>query len=67
VVAVFEERDPDRYALTAKIPNVPGSATSYFVAGAQSLVCSGPAVWRPASSGAGVRSATLSGASACEA
>ena len=30
VVAVFEQRDPDHYALTAKIPSVPGSATSYF-------------------------------------
>lgn len=30
VVAVFEQRDADHYALTAKIPSVPGSATSYF-------------------------------------
>lgn len=30
VVAVFEQRDPDHYVLTAKIPSVPGSATSFF-------------------------------------
>jgi hypothetical protein len=30
VVGVFEQRDADHYALVAKVPSVPGSATSYF-------------------------------------
>jgi hypothetical protein len=30
VVGVFEQRDPDHYALIAKVDSVPGSATSYF-------------------------------------
>ena len=30
VVGVFEQRDADHYALVAKVPSVPGSATSFF-------------------------------------
>jgi DNA-binding beta-propeller fold protein YncE len=30
VIGVFEQHDPDHYSLVAKVPSVPGSATSYF-------------------------------------
>lgn len=30
VVGVFEQRDPDHYALVAKIPSMSGSATFFF-------------------------------------
>jgi hypothetical protein len=30
VVGIFEQRDADHYSLIAKVPSVPGSATSYF-------------------------------------
>jgi hypothetical protein len=42
VVAVFEEREPDHYALMAKIPSVPGSATSYFAPAVNRLFVPAP-------------------------
>jgi outer membrane protein assembly factor BamB len=30
VIGVFQQRDPDHYALVAKIPTVPGASTSWF-------------------------------------